>query len=934
MAALVEQFKAHPNTPLIRHFDLLYIQQGVRRLSPPESEALFPLVVQGIAASSSSSHVHGAQLFNLLLQVLEYFRLPTRATREDLDLRISLKLSDEDAAYLKTWFGNLLLFTVVKTPKAGSETTGVSCPGLTLDEYAFLTLQHKQDTWNPSSPLGLNLADTKVRAAKLLSSGLFNDSERFLPALFAAADTAPAISGIGEDTLKRVVPNVSLEDPQLVAHLFSLYFGDDSPTGRKRVRPPLRLRILGLLTRSIKSTSFSNEIIRLVNDGIVDSSAEPTGETSVLGREAAKLRAAIFAYVNFAARHGSRDSLYSIAPRVLGRLRDFIEGQGWPRSGNNEDLVSRGYAYEIIGLLGKAGPSNLIAEPNLDVLHWLFESLALDTSSNSITVSIEESMSSIIGALAKALDPNTGANLENLLVDQMERSDKSQQDTSQKRRSTRYVAVRFANRCLPYTSTKARWINLLAVGAGTGDRPEVSEEGRRGLSPYYYRMLNGANDAQNSDSEFNFPKFVDLIQYMFYQTTTPGHLVLDKTPMAEVVLRLRKTHPGTFVEALMFSWNIFIGEALQDSPVQIKLDSDWERKLETAAENDESARNAIRKHIRSSAADPGVSTQTQLLMLAFSYTFLTSERNLSARRGDSEKVFVQFCGLSPDNLVAIVAPLYGDLEPVIFSNTHSERQNAAHMFGLLASHPTIQNANNSAVERTVDSLLKTADTWREAVGAGANRVHGSMLALAFYFSRLVFRNKLTLVLGEGFEAYLRTIVEALQSSSDSLVKEACVSSFGELCLYQVLKPTHFSDREKYKMVIDKTADLAKSGNEKGALSLGQMAMILDESNDENEDRSLLTHLEERLHKLHEIRQAESHFSIGEALTYVACGWDSKALATKLDLDGSCPHGPSREKTLVGLLAKTLGDCQNTKPALRKVSYRCCALGGQVLIVSS
>ena len=273
VSALVEQFKANSHTPLIRHFDLIYIQQGIRRLSATESAALFPTVLRGIAAISQSSVAHGAQVFNFLLQLLQYFQLPDRGSKEDGELRATMKFDAADAEFLASWFGRLILLSPVKGSNKVVSAPGVTCPGLTPDEYAFLT-QSKEDTWNAGSPMGLSLTETKIRAAKLLSSGLFNDTERFLPALFASAEPATSVSGIGDDILKRVRPNTSLEDTQLVRSLFRYYFGDDTPSGVTRVRVPLRLKILGLLDKSTISTTFTEEIIKLANDGIANSTED------------------------------------------------------------------------------------------------------------------------------------------------------------------------------------------------------------------------------------------------------------------------------------------------------------------------------------------------------------------------------------------------------------------------------------------------------------------------------------------------------------------------------------------------------------------------------------------------------------------------------------------------------------------------------------
>ena len=200
--ALTKQFKEQDSS-LIRHFDLLYIQQGIDRLSSAEKAALLPVIVKDISKSGS----YGPQIFRLLLRMLEYFTLPLRGSKEDIEFRSRLEISDEDAQYLASWIGKFLLFTPQKK-------TSTRSPGITADDYSFLSLQNKEDTWNNASG-GLNLLRTKTLAAKLLASGLFNDSERFLPALFASADPASNISDVGDDMMKRALPSTDLEEEKL-----------------------------------------------------------------------------------------------------------------------------------------------------------------------------------------------------------------------------------------------------------------------------------------------------------------------------------------------------------------------------------------------------------------------------------------------------------------------------------------------------------------------------------------------------------------------------------------------------------------------------------------------------------------------------------------------------------------------------------------------
>lgn len=871
-----------------------------------ESTALFPVVLQSVASAGKTSPTHGSQMFNLLLQLLKYFKLPPRGTKEDEELRSTLQLSVEDTSFLAFWFGRLILFSVVK---GGTNTSSMTCPGLRPSEYSFLTLQNKDDVWNPATPMGLNLLEIKSSVAKVLASGMFTDSERFLPALFASTEST---SGIGEDMLKRTLPNISLEDSNLIESLYTLYFGDEGANSLKRVRVPLRLRVLGLFSKSTISTTFAENIVRLVNDGIT---ASDNDSASAPGREATKLRAAIFVYINFVSRFGSEKSLYTIAPRILGRLREFIEGQSWPKPSPNEDLVSRGYAYEVIGLLSKAGPADLVIEPNLDILRWLFESLALDTASSSVTVSIEEALSSVLGAFAKQADSETAISLENFLIDQMYRSGMPQ------RRSTRYVAVRYANRCLPYASAKARWVDLLAIAAESTDRQEVGEEGRRGLSPYWYRMLNGSVGVSQTDESVKFPAFTDLMDYVFNQVATNNSISSDDHESLSVVDRLLQTHPSAFMDTVKYCRRVFMHDALSKSSTQVKLDADWEYKFDTAIENDEQIRLTVKERIAQVATEGNVSTRNlQLLLKAFSVALLIPEGS-KIKVDDADKLFIDFCALSPNSLVESVAPQFTSLLPSIFSNKLNTRQSAAHAFGLLASHPRNQTDRPEEVLQVVQQLLSKVKAWREAVGAAANQVHGSVSALGFFYSRYALRGGNDFKSSAPFEEFLSNTVEILLQSTDAQLKESSYNAIADLCLFQAVAPAAFERLGGLKAIIDKTADIAKGGSEGAALTVGQMAMILEESPsvESSEDKSLLQHTSERLHQLHDIRQAETHFSVGEALSYTATVWNSKALVHRIDVESSVPKAPERTDALRQLLDRTLQDCKNTKPSLKKAS---------------
>lgn len=182
VASLLKQYKETRN-PLVRHFDLLYVQQGIERLPHHEHVALLPNILHGLAENYKESASHAATLFNILLKLLHSLTLPLRGSQDDAALRDKLGLGDrpDDATFVATWLGKLVLFSI-------NQSGATRCPGLSKNDHSFLQMYGKIDTWKSKVIGGLNLVETKVLVTKFLASGTFVDSECFLPALYASAD--------------------------------------------------------------------------------------------------------------------------------------------------------------------------------------------------------------------------------------------------------------------------------------------------------------------------------------------------------------------------------------------------------------------------------------------------------------------------------------------------------------------------------------------------------------------------------------------------------------------------------------------------------------------------------------------------------------------------------------------------------------------------
>ncbi|OCL06260.1 major component of the proteasome [Glonium stellatum] len=939
VAALLKQFKENPTVPLIRHFDILYIQQGISRLPISERLELLPILTRGIELDSSNSPSHGAQLFHLLLRLLGHFKLPPRGSKEDGELRTALGVDDRDAKFLSHWFGKLILLSIVRNKSSESDAP-VDCPGVSADEYKFLTVQGKPDAWDPTVDGGLNLVEAKVIVSRFLASGLFIDEERFLPALFASADTNSRISDTGEDTLKRVLPTADLENRKLVHQLLEIYFGSQATGGPPPVRIPLRIKILNLLSKSVTSTTYPSYISRIVEEDLIYGHNAQNSRTSV-GREISKFRSAIFGLVNFAARHGSRSDLSAVAPDLVQNLRSFIEDQGWPAPVGEHDLELRGYGYETIGLLAKASPENILFEPKVSLLNWLFTSLGEDSSGKDVVVSIEEALSSVLGAFtAPFKDPETESRfrqilLRNTLLDrssQPDGLDGTYSGTQKILRSTRYVAARFANRCLPYHDVLARWINILAMSGAAKEKHEVVEEGKKGLDPYWYKMMNASYDSLDQapvgaeePDRFSFPDFDALVEFIFEHNHDGDDVDMetdDSTRVLNRINRFRNQFRDAFPGVIKYCCQVFMHSALAEKHIKIEKSAEWERKMETLVSTDQRARQAIKFYAKD--ANHSLSLAT---LLRSAFEELVRDNAELRQAGEA---FVDLCSLCPE-FVWQSANLIRDfraLEPSIFSNNYPRRVAASHTFGLLASH---QQCDGLEIQSSLSHLLQKAQAWKGAVGAELNKASGATLALGYYFSRVQWRGLMTDDINQQLTAYLQTLFEILKTSTDSTLKEAAHLSIEQLSLFYVLKPETVCEYMPYAEVVDKVHETAKTGNTKAILALGHLSMITEEHDDEETADSYLHHVAEKLYNLHEVRQSEVQFSVGEALSCLASGWSSKALGAALDIDGPnqehqqwdealhTPLGPRREKTLARVLQKTLNGCRNTKPSLKKAS---------------
>ncbi|KAF4163307.1 hypothetical protein CNMCM6936_000934 [Aspergillus lentulus] len=906
VVALLKQFKDQ-KSQLIRHFDLLYLQQGIDRLGPnARIDILLPLL-QGISEIGAATS-QGAIIFNLVLRLLPLLNLPPKGSDEDAQLKPKLGLSDQDTSFLSSWFEKLLLLYP-------AEKDATTCPGLSPAEYTFLNKGLPADeTWNPASNGGLNLTATKVTALRFLTSGAFTDSERFIPALIASADANSRVSDLGEEILKRFIPD--LEDPDVVQKLYSLYFGDGTADGAQPARPPVQLKILIFLGKSIVATKDTERVIRLIEEGLLSDKAR-----SSQGLQASKLRTQIFTFTTWVVRMGSPSDLKLMAPKLIAGLRDFIQSQGWPSpaaSGQRlptSDLSLRGLAYESIGILVPKVDFQVQDDQaqfsDFELIKWLFTSLSSDDSGPQIFVSIEQALGSILNSSVDRWNKEFQEQIRPFLVHQMgnQPGDEDPITGFKVVRRSQYAAVRFSNRFLPYSDVVARWIDLMAVARGSELNQEVVEEGKKGLHPYWYRLLNPSKDrkwfasaaADETDQPwYSFPTFSDATRFLLGPPAT-GRAVAPALSAPEALSGPYRT---ALPVALEFLRNILLWESLSASGNIMEIEQDWDVKLDVLLTSDEGARRGLKQYMQSSDKEP------ILLFLTSALTGLTSDKRLGLQRCGEH--FASICSLASNETVGAMVPQTLSLKASVSSTDQEIQNKAAQALGILASHPAFSDAD---IRSLLSDLSDYISTWKTAIGEALLKIRGAILAIAYILSRLAFRNAMHRASDEQVEQFTSTVFDLVENSRDALLRRSAQIALGLLSLSGILSPVMISDA-RWKQIKDKLTQDAKSESDTAITALGLLALTFARSSTEH---SLFKELLTSLYEMHEIRSPEIHFTVGDALSSAAVGWNSKSLLRQFDVDEEVPHMTVSEKVLAEMTDKIIADCTASKPSLRKSS---------------
>lgn len=877
VGALLDQYKSN-DSPLVKQLDISGIQHSVERLDDYERRELIPKALAGF--SKDKGLARAGPFFNIILRLLLDARIPPRGSKDDTEYRQAIGLSDEaDAKFL----ANLIsIFLRLRNPTRNQNWTEAN-PTLTKSELESLAVESPE-----SQKVFERMSELKLKLVALLASGAFTDEEKFLPALYAASSFDNRLVSAAEEVLKR--SSVSMEDEALVKRLFHAH---------SILPSTYRTRILNMLSKSTISATMSDDIMNVVklNFSTADEATD-TFSQSLLPKstlEQVKLHTAAFQYLAWVARVGPSQEGFDIAVPLINTMSGFIEGDGWPvpERTSHDDIALRSKAYETIGVLARS--ANMPIETRLNLAGWLFKSLSQDPTNDAV-VNIDGALSSLTTNIP-ATAGSESEELKAMLLTYM-----SLPDEPPVIRSTRHAVVKWANQCLTFSDVLGRWIDVLAIGAHQDERSDVIEQGHKGLDPWTYHAHAEADPA--------LPDWMEMVAVFFGSQITP-ETHADAAPPGlkfhhSVFENFEGSRKAAFPVALKYCKHIMFLTALKDFEVQ----PDWMQTLDARVKTDIKTREKILGYLHTVDSAYVVFYLKACLDGAYLKDSPITEECL--------RCFVDVASLSPGGALGYLTDSSEGLFKLIKSNNKEIRSLTARAMGILVSHLANDATTINNYRQTLISFYENAE---KLVGPELNAAEGGLLAYSYVCSRSVYYGQ---PVPEDVSYPLHLLTgENIRSS----LYETALEAFAQLWTAGLAIPQREGDHP-LETVVSKLVTQAKKGNEKAILALGRLAAGLSDSEEtekESEDgwsHGIIGNILKELFALHEIKQVEVQFTVGDAITATLARWESDYVKLTLDVESrSCiqKRNGSRGTLLTAVLNKIFADCKATKPSLLKAS---------------
>ncbi|KAK9474456.1 proteasome stabiliser-domain-containing protein [Dipodascopsis tothii] len=865
--ALLDQFKtvkAEHDSALLRTFNLAFLQMAIERSAKDVQCALLPDLLTGIAQYERR---YQKSLFQIVLRVLPAWQPPARGTTDAEAVRTRFaERSPADTAFLVDQFTAVMVLSLAMFSRAAAPVDvgdaeaapPPMCPGLTADQVDFLTSGSK-DTFTSAQLTQIKLAIYRFMDVT------FAERDQFWPLLAGSQDAVTEVSDRGESAFKKLP--TELEADAVVGRLYKYYIGVRAADGTF-VQPPVaakfRCKILQLLTRSKTAANKMPQLIEAITAGM----------KSDYGRE----RLATIEFVHWTVKMASDDVLRPIASQMVHNVRTWIVDSGWPvaRNVTSQGRALRGFAYEAIGSLVKRCPEDLLKDTS--VLEFLFASLKGEHA--DLRNSVNEAVLRIVPVL-QMLSTDARENLKGLLLDQMLLGNEYP--------NSQQMALRFCIGAFPFSDPLARYICLL--GLKPDNKPDVIDESRKGLHPYWYRRNHHLDNLFASAEDFDKPEyqppaFAAMLSFVAHQQSMVAdgeYRIGDSTTM--------------YFAATKFLQRLLFAEALTGTNA-VAVDEYWEEKLDEAVAVDCAAQAAVRDYLRTFwATDDSLRSFVDLTALA-----LPSGQPDLVPVG---RVWLDLLVLGPPELTLYSAKYKNALVGLCSSTNTEVRSLAAHAVAIILSSDHFDDATVAQACRASAETI-AADTPLSS----SFKAHGAVVALAYLLARLNLRGRLHVVDDAFVAAYFGQVLKFLEDDNNKLLQLGAIVAVGQLGSHFVLASVEAEELAKAAAALIKLTK--RDSSEKALLAFAAVSLA--------QPVEARLKAADSLYELHEVKQTEFLFSVGEALSWVASGWSSLVLQRTKDID-SVPQSwrDAGSDVIEAVTEKVLAFSKTTKPALKRAS---------------
>ena len=554
LAALVAVFEH--SAGMVRNFALVYVELAFDRADDAGRLAVVTQLLRGVAGASAA---HKPMVLRLAVRALEPhadLTVSSRLLGQDATtpeaVRAALPFLDAGTADGVTFWHfalDVMLSRPHMPPAAPAPVMGLAnsqpapqavapsadaaahmgpAPGLSI--AAAASVDGKAPA--PAAPL------QRRKLALLNLSAAAETAPRTCMMLYlaAAADTGlPPVASRGEELLRRRVaidtirPAVDLEDAGVIGELIRVFLGEDAAVmGPDNARTPastaLRIRILGVLCRSMAATRVGNVALGVLNASLGIGSQGERPAVSAPPR----LRAAGMEFAVWTLRHAPAEVLTPLAPSVMGALTAMLDERessggtvpgsagpegapGGPATASYDShgsMVLRSFAYSALGQLASRMPG-LVAGTSACATQVI---TALASEPAGVRASAAEAASALCGAYASAASGEVRASLRALLCEGL-----TQQHSPD---GVRAACVRWLNALYPFSDPQCRALCVVAAG---DPKLEVREAALSGLKPQSPGQQHPPLDAMLAALQASHPRLAAATQALSSPSGTATH---------------------------------------------------------------------------------------------------------------------------------------------------------------------------------------------------------------------------------------------------------------------------------------------------------------------------------------------------------------------------------------------------------------------------